>query len=542
MLIEESGEEQNMRRARSERQPLPLFTASIRTMVQLDRSSSEPLYRQISQGLRDAIHAGTLAEGTRLPTERALAQELGVNRTTIMNAYNELAGEGLIEGHVGRGTLVKRSQVEPDEDYFDDEETPSWLFSLAASEDAILGPDARLLSELSSMHELKEVISLAQGTPATEMLPADVLRTIIDEGLVEAKQRALGYCPVEGMQSLRRNIAARMRKRGVAVDVQNILILSGSTQGLGMIGRFLLSPGDEVVVEVPTYLGAIQTFRALGARVIGVPTDSEGIRVDLLESILSRRQPRFIYTLPTFQNPTGVVMSPERRRRLLLMARRYQIPILEDDPYGEIYFTECVDQAPRPLKALDTHGNVLYVSTCSKMLAPGLRVAWLAAPEPVIERLSLYKQIFDLNTNALGQWLVNELMQRDILDDHLHMIRQSYKQKLDLMLEAIHTHWPEGARVYPPEGGMHLWCRLPGDMRARTLLREAAHEQVAFVIGEPFHVDGGGHHHIRLSFAAADPDHIVEGIRRIGVAMKRLLMRKKQHDDRDMQFDHIPMV
>ena len=530
-----------MRRARSEHQPLPFFTASIRSVIQLDRAGAVPLYRQISQGLRDAILAGTLAEGTRLPTERALAQELGVNRTTIMNAYNELESEGLIEGHVGRGTLVKRSRFEVDDGYTD-KETPSWLFSLAASEDTIVGPDARLLGDLSAIHEQGDVISLAQGTPAIDMLPADIVRRLIDEGLVEARQKALGYCPVEGMQSLRRSIAARMRKRGVAVDIQNILILSGSTQGLGMIGRFLLTPGDEVVVEVPTYMGAIQTFRALGARVIGVPTDSEGIRVDLLETILSRRQPRFIYTLPTFQNPTGVVMSLERRRRLLLMARRYQIPILEDDPYGEVYFAEQADSAPQPLKALDTHGNVLYLSTYSKILAPGLRVAWLAAPEPVIERLSLYKQVFDLNTNALGQWLINELMQRNLLDEHLQTIRQSYKRKLDLMVEAIYTHWPTGVRMHPPQGGMHLWCRLPAGIRARTLLREAAHERVAFVVGEPFHVDGGGHHYIRLSFAAADPDQIVEGVRRIGVAMKRLLAHKVQSDERDDQFERLPMV
>jgi DNA-binding transcriptional MocR family regulator len=362
----------------------------------------------------------------------------------------------------------------------------------------------------------------------------------VNDGPIADFQNALGYCPVEGLQSLRRGISDRMRKQGIPVNIPNILVLSGSTQGIGLIARLLLNPGDEVVVEVPSYLGSIQTFRALGARIIGVPMDNEGIRVDLLESILARRSPRVIYTLPTFQNPTGVVMSLERRRRLLLLSKRYQIPILEDDPYSEISFEH---EPPPSLKSLDTRGYVMYLSTFSKVLAPGLRVAWLAAPEPIIERLSLHKQIFDLNTNALGQWLVSEILRRDLLEDHLTMIRQRYRQKRDLMLQAIERHWPADVRINHPTGGFHLWCRLPGDLRARTLLREAVQERVAFVVGEPFHVDGGGHQYLRLSFASAPESEIEEGIRRIGVAIHRMLDKRSSRGDHDPQpSEHIPMI
>jgi DNA-binding transcriptional MocR family regulator len=535
----QANQEENMRYDTSNHQPLPLFTTPISTLIRLDRANGVPLYRQICHGLREAILSGELAESVRLPTERALAQELHVNRTTVMNAYNELASEGLIEGHVGRGTVVRRSYRGRHEESFE-RDHPSWLFGLSAGEDAILGPDARVLSELASMGERKEVISFAAGTPALDLLPAERIRSIVNESLSAQKQQALGYCPVEGLQSLRRAIAERMRMRGIAIDLQHILMLSGSTQGLGLIGRFLLNPGDEVVVEVPTYLGAIQTFRALGARVIGVPTDNEGMRVDLLETILARRHPRFIYTLPTFQNPTGTVLSPERRRRLLLLAKRYQTPILEDDAYSSIYYQ---GEEPQPLKALDTHDNVLYLSTYSKILAPGLRVAWLAAPTPMIERLSLHKQVFDLNTNALGQWIVAEFLQKGFLDEHLCLLRQRYQQKRDTMLAAIQKHWPTEVRVNRPEGGFHMWCRLPGEMRARTLLREAAQEGVAFVIGEPFHVDGGGQHAIRLSFASADESHIEEGIQRIGEAMKRISTRRTPREEHDGHFaEHLPMV
>ena len=233
-------------------------------------------------------------------------------------------------------------------------------------------------------------------------------------------------------------------------------------------------------------------------------------------------------------------MSLERRRRLLYLAKRYQIPIIEDDPYGEIYFE---GKQPQPLKALDTHENVLYLSTCSKMLAPGLRVAWLAAPIPMIERLTLHKQVFDLNTNALGQWTVSEIMRRDLLDNHLAMLRIRYREKRDRMIAAIHAYWPESVRVNCPAGGFHLWCRLPVDMRARTLLREAAHEQVAFVIGEPFHVDGGGQFYIRLSFASAEEEHIEEGIRRIGKTMNHIMARRVPREERnEFHIEHLPLV
>ena len=227
----------------SQHQPLPLFTASICTLIQLDRAQSTPLYQQICEKLREAIHSGQLAEGTRLPTERALAKELGVNRTTVMNAYNQLASEGMLEGHVGRGTLVKRSQFNYNDDSFASH-SPSWLFGLHAGEREILGPDAALLSELAGMGERRDIISFAAGTPAPDLLPAEMLSSIMANNLLSSRQHALGYCPVEGLQSLRRNIAAYMRERGVTVDAQHILILSGSTQGIGLVSRFFLNPGD----------------------------------------------------------------------------------------------------------------------------------------------------------------------------------------------------------------------------------------------------------------------------------------------------------
>ncbi len=527
-----------MKKAKSRYQSQPPLVINLQSCVHLKRDDTTPLYRQISQGLREAILSGEIAEGSQLPTERAFAHELGVNRTTVMNAYNDLASDGLIEGYVGRGTIVKRSQYGKTDDFLEPE-TPSWLLGLAASESELATASNLASSNYPSSNDRQHSISLAPGSPAPDMLPVDLLASIIDTGLSKTYRQALGYCPAEGSPDLRRDIATHMRARGVKVDSQHILILSGSTQGLGLIGRFLLQPGDEVVVEIPTYLGAIQTFRALGARIIGVPTDNDGMRVDLLESILIRHQPRFIYTQPTFQNPTGAVLAPERRRRLLLLAKRYQIPIIEDDPYGELYFE---GPAPQPLKAMDTYNNVLYLSTYSKILAPGLQVAWLAAPELVIERILTHKQIFDLGTNALGQWVVHEIYRRDQMHDHLNAIRQRYQARRDQMLQAISRYWPSSIRVNQPTGGMHLWCRLPAAMRARTLAHEAENERVIFVPGEPFHVDGGGHHSLRLSFASPETEHITEGIRRIGLAIQHLQNRHRPLDDLNTEIERLPIV
>src|SRR5437588_6372124 len=238
-----------MKHHSSKYQPRPLFTAPIHTIITLDRSSGLPLYRQICQRLREAILSGELSEGTRLPTERALASELGVNRTTVMNAYSELASEGLIEGHVGRGTLVRRNHFPHLEEHLEPE-TASWLLGLPAGERELVGPDALLLRELTNADRDQEIITLMPGSPSPDLLPAEMISSIFTESLLTNRQDALGYCPVEGLQSLRREIANWMRAHGAAVDTEQILILSGSTQGVGLVGRLLLNPGDEVVVEV----------------------------------------------------------------------------------------------------------------------------------------------------------------------------------------------------------------------------------------------------------------------------------------------------
>jgi len=481
---------------------------------------------------------GTLSEGSRLPPERKMAAALGVNRSTVVNAYRELAADGLVEGHVGRGTIVRRPPPAL-------AQLPNHLIAhpLVWNEYFVPRPEGGrdpLLRDLMALLTRADIISFAAGIPAPELYPLDDFQQAMTYILDTAGQTLLQPCPVEGYYPLRQTIARRMARRGATVRAENILIVTGSQQGLDLIARAFLRAGDEVVVEAPSYLGALQIFSTAGTRLLGVPLDGEGMRVDILENILLRYRPKLIYTLPTFQNPSGRTMAPRRRLRLLELARRHRVPIVEDDPYGELYYT---DQPPSPLLALDQDGYVIYLSTFSKILFPGLRLGWVAAPRPVIERLSQIKQLADLHCSTLIQGVVHEFCQRGALDKHLDRVRGLYRQRRDAMLTALTKYGPTGLEWDEPQGGFNLWCRLPPGLKARQLMVEAARQGVALVPGEVFYPDGGGQEEMRLNFSCPPVALIEEGVQRVGVALTALLKRRKRVEERrGMEFAAQPIV
>jgi DNA-binding transcriptional MocR family regulator len=499
-------------------------------MLRLDRDSRTPLYLQIRNQLREMILDGTLGEGSRLPPERKMAAALGVNRNTVVNAYRELAADGLVESCVGRGTTVCRPPVGEGAG-----RTSCQPFDYAQAKPLVWneyfvprpeGGRDPLLRDLAALLNRADTISFAAGVPAPELYPLDDFRQAMAHVLDMAGQTFLRPCPVEGYYPLRQTIARRMAGRGANVKAENVLVVTGSQQGLDLIARAFLRAGDEVVVEAPSYLGALQIFGAAGARLLGAPLDEEGMRLDVLENILIRYRPKLIYTLPTFQNPSGRTMAPGRRLRLLELAHRYRVPIVEDDPYGELYYT---DQAPFPLLALDQDGYVIYLSTFSKILFPGLRLGWVAAPRPVIERLSQIKQLADLHCSTLIQGAVHEFCQRGALDEHLDRVRSLYRQRRDAMLSALAERGPAGLEWDEPQGGFNLWCRLPPGLKARQLVAEAARQSVALVPGEVFYPDGGGQEEMRLNFCP--PIALIEeGIQRLGVALAILMRRRKREE------------
>jgi DNA-binding transcriptional MocR family regulator len=509
-------------------------------MLRLDRGSRTSLYLQIRNQLREMILDGTLNEGSRLPPERKMAAALGVNRSTVVNAYRELAADGLVEGHVGRGTTICRPPLPPS--------SPQPLNHLTAhplvwNEYFVPwteGGRDPLLRDLMALLSRADTISFAAGVPAPELYPLDDFRQAMTHVLNTAGQTLLQPCPVEGYYPLRQTIARRMARRGATVRAEDILIVTGSQQGLDLIARVFLRAGDEVVVEAPSYLGALQIFSAAGARLLGVPLDEEGMRLDILENLLIRYRPKLIYTLPTFQNPSGRTMAPRRRLRLLELARRHRVPIVEDDPYGELYYTS---QDPSPLLALDQDGYVIYLSTFSKILFPGLRLGWVAAPRPVIERLSQIKQLADLHCSTLIQGAVHEFCQRGALDNHLDRVRDRYRQRRNAMLVALTKYGPTGLEWDEPQGGFNLWCRLPSGVKARQLMAEAARQSVALVPGEVFYPDGGGQEEMRLNFSCPPVALIEEGIQRLGLAMTALLAKRKSVEEQhEMEFAAQPIV
>jgi 2-aminoadipate transaminase len=303
------------------------------------------------------------------------------------------------------------------------------------------------------------------------------------------------------------------------------MITSGSQQALDLIGRRLIGPGDLIAVEDPTYLGALQAWYPRLPQYVTVPVDEQGMDVAALEHILKRTRPTFLYSMPTFQNPTGVTLAEERRRALIDVAARYELPIVEDDPYGDLFYD---GERPRPLAALDVekHGKlrtVVYVSSFSKLLAPGLRVGWTAAPESMVSRLVQVKQGIDLHTSSLTQATVYEACRDGLLERHIPSIQNIYRRRRDAMLAALEQHMPEGVRWTCPGGGMFVWLMLPPGLDALELFHEAIKHEVAFVPGTPFYANGGGNHAMRLNFSLPTAEQIEEGIGRLGCSMRARL-------------------
>jgi 2-aminoadipate transaminase len=386
-----------------------------------------------------------------------------------------------------------------------------------------------VIRELLKLTEQPDIISFAGGLPAPEVFPVREFQEACNKVLMEHGAQALQYSTTEGYRPLREMIARHNARYSVEVSAENILITSGSQQALDFIGRLFINRGDYIVVESPTYLGALQAWNAYGAQYITVPTDEHGMVVDELEKAL-RVGPKFIYVLPNFQNPSGVTLSLERRKRLVELADRYGVPIVEDDPYGQLRYEG--DHLP-PVVALDSEfrgpngghysGNVIYLSTFSKLLAPGLRLAWVIAPPEVIRRLVMAKQAADLHTASFNQYVAYEVAKGGFLDEHVKVIRATYKERRDVMLEVMDEVFPSEVRWTRPQGGMFLWGILPPGMDAAEVLKVAIERKVAFVPGAPFHANGGGENTMRINFSYSSPEVIRQGITRLGETLKELL-------------------
>lgn len=476
-------------------------------LPELDRNSIVPLYRQIYEALREAILAGTLPESTRLPPERNLAERLDVNRSTVVHAYRELVADGLIEQKVGSG-----SRVVPTLRAGQPERSASvpWWVTLPPWR---VGEFPTILGELAAKQEPGR-ISFVQGVAPDEPSPLGELAKSFAR-VAKDPRFVLSYGDSEGYEPLRDAIAQRMNARGARAQAKDIIVLTGSTQGIMVVAQSLAEPGDEIIVETPSYPGALQIFQICGLRAIPVPVDEDGMRVDHVEAILRTRRPRFIYTMPSLHNPTNVTMNTDRRERLVTLARRAGIPIIEDDPYGELA------HAPAPPLVGLAPDYVVYLSTFSKTIAPSLRVGWLAAPRTILERLLLRKQALDMATSLYVQAAIADYLQAGY-DPHVVQLRDELLERRKIADKAIAAHWPSTIRTSKATGGFYLWASTPRELRARPLLDQAERHGASFLFGEAFFANSGGDHHFRLALTAVPRADIPEGIRRIGQAISAM--------------------
>ena len=472
----------------------------------LETNSTTPLYLQLCNTLTEAITAGTLQPGDQLPSERKLAEQLSVSRTTAVSAYRELEARGLVRSHMGRGTFVS-GRPERLGAHF------AWRGKVSPAVQQNLDMSIRSLVTLTPPN----TISFGAGVPALEYFPTKSYLAATEQILSRQAQEALGFLPTEGHPYLREVIAGRENVRP-----EEVLIVSGTQQALDLIGRCLLCQQDVVVMDWPGYLGAIQTFRLAGAVLTGWDIFTSDL--DELEDIFLKRRPKLLYLNPSFQNPTGRTIPLDIRQGIVELARNYRVPIVEDEAYCDLYFDK---PSPTSLLELEGNGLVIHLRTFSKTFAPGLRLGYVIADEGIIDQLSLVKAQSDLFCPGLSQLVVAELLTKGIFDEYTCLLRKKHKERALAMHKALQEQLPADVLSWQAsDGGLYLWAYLnSGD--SRTLLQEAYKEGISFALGENFFTDSSGKRALRFCYSGIKPNQIVEGVKRLSNAFSRVM----QHTD-----------
>ncbi len=480
--------------------------------IPIDRQSSEPIFRQIAGWLRENILNGNLAAETKLPATRALAEKLGVSRITIKNAYALVESDGLILTREGSGTFVASpSSGQGLTQEFKTINWPLWQLEQGAEPvSAMIGSNANI--QTSGM-----ISFIGVGDPV--YFPAkDFVKTLQDVVRRDGAT-ALNYGNFGGgYEPLQVTITRVLASQGIQTKPTQVLVTSGSQQGLALVCHQLLHEGDVVLVEKPTYNLALELFRHLKLKIIGVPVDENGMQVEVIEPLLQQYHPKLIYTIPNFQNPTGTCLSISRRRLMLTLAQRYNVPILEDDFVGDLRFE---GRALPAIKALDGTGQVIYIGTFSKLLMPGIRVGYLVANGPIFHHLVHQKMVNDLTTSPLLQRALDIYVTVGRYQAHLRRSTRIYRQRRDVLIENLTEKIPE-VKFNTPHGGLFLWLKLPEGLSSQSLQEVARNEGVDFAPGSRFFCDPDeGKSCLRLNFATNSSEQILEGVKRLSRAVKQ---------------------
>ncbi|MFZ5943504.1 MAG: PLP-dependent aminotransferase family protein [Bacillota bacterium] len=489
----------------------------------LDNNS--PRYLQIAKIIISGIQDGSFLQGSKLPAERELASLFGVSRTTAINTYRYLEQQGLVNSKKGSGTFVAKKKFTANAGKH---EIPWNQIFRPYTQTSM----SSLMNELLSNPLTKDTISLDAGMPNPKFYPLERFKKIF-RTIDFSKAKYFGHIPIEGLQLLRESIANLLRENCIQASFNNILVTSGSQQGIYLISKVFIEPGDYVIVESPTYIGAIQVLQAAGAKILSLPVE-KGLSLNILEDYLVRYRPKFFYTIPTYQNPTGKVMSFVERKQLLEMAARHRLIIVEDDPYSEFYYEE---KPPLPIKALNGYEGCIYLSTFSKMLMPGLRLGYIAAHPSLINRITMEKQYIDLHSNNFSQWLLFHYLSDNNLKEHLSLVRKEYKTRRDILHSELKQLINGDLEVYLPSGGFYLWCKILFNCTSRKLLQEALKTGISFVPGDAFDISSGNKE-FRLCFTSNDADALQEAVKRLHQAITNV----KKNNSSTSNIDVKPLI
>jgi len=489
-------------------------------VLKLRRDSESPMYLQIKEALRSEIVSGTFPHGTFLPSSRQLSQELGVSRITVTNAFAELEADGFVQGDRGAAVFVlplwEKAMTTPGKSV---ELAPAWQQSLDKGP-GWLSEKTRL--DLLGQTRKNGAIPFNALRHDLHFLPANEFRNSLNNVLREDGGLALDYEVNEGYLPLRRTLAQYLRRLGILADAEDVVITSGGQQAIDLLCQALVHPGDTVIMENPTYTNALTVFKTRQARVVGVPVDTEGMNIDMLRGLLEKESPRLIYTVPTFHNPTGVIMSATRRRELVTLAHKYGVPVIEDDYMREIRFGSPI---PPPIASFDRHGNVIHIGTFSKSLMPALRLGYVVAHGALRERLITLKRTADISSSSLIQRALNRYLTCGEVQKHWKRVSRLCRRRQMAMVAALEQHFPEGAQWSVAEGGFAIWVSLPQGVSARRLLHESLKHNVSFAPGELFFIEPADQPFMRLGFAPVNEEQIERGIKVLGDLMRQQAKR-----------------
>ena len=474
-----------------------------------DKASSVPVYRQIVDYIRGEVAAGTWAAGSRLPSQRELARLFGVNRSTVVTAMEELASYGLLESDHGGGTRVASDTWS----LLVSDRTLGWNHYLQEGVFQANVPTIQLINKL----EFEDTIRLGTGEPDPKLYPAEEMKRVLER--LAGKLPSLGYLGPLGLPELRQALSRRLAAQGIQASPEQILITSGSLQALQLISVCLLQPGAVVYAEQPSYVRSLRVFQSAGMQLRGVPMDREGIRYWELD-YLSNGKGKLLYTIPTFQNPTGVLMSRERRESLLRFCRESRLPVIEDTAYSELWLEE---EPPASLKSMDGSGQVLMLGTVSKSLLPGLRIGWLVGPEPVVARLGDVKMQVDYGASSLSQWVLTEWLDSGAYDRYLTGLRRELKRRRDNALAVLDEAFSDLAAWEVPKGGFYIWVRFHREVSVERLFHDALEEKILLNPGSVY--AGGASRGLRLSYAYEDPAVFRRAARTLAGLARRQLQR-----------------